>query len=64
MHLYFDQDNLPQRAQIACYSTSKTPLFDEIDEWIDYVKSEGEVLLEVICEDGIVMIVRTYEGRK
>lgn len=55
MIMYYDCEDLPKKSHIVTYLS---PCIEDFDEWMEWVKKEGEILLEVICDDGVVIIVR------
>lgn len=57
MYLLFDEP-YPLRDDLQLFSTSNTPLFVEIDEWFEWIDAQGEVIFKMVCEDGIVVLVR------
>ncbi len=53
--------NFPKQIDIVQFSSSERHPNMQIDHWYKWVEDQGEVIIKVVCDDGVIMLVRLYD---
>lgn len=59
MFVYVDEYEPPRKSEILQFrSIEKDIFYNGLEQWLQYLNQKGDVLLNIVCEDGYVAIVR------